>query len=443
MDERRAREILGAVAEADPEGAILWHGPDLTGSDVDVLVLQDHEHAVARALLDAGLSPAPQGDGRVLWRAFDGSAVVADVMPARSWPAHYPSLAGVTRRSERGDAPLRVSSPADRLLIRAADAVAGRPLEHVLRKARPLLAEPGWRERLLAVAHGERSVALARLFDEPSPLAASGPGELLPARTALGLAVRSPAARSALRMRIAGALRRERREKPPPGGSERGLLIALSGMDGAGKSVTAIELAARLERAGHRPFIVWNRLAADTDLLDLIAAPARLLLGRRGRTGERIVGQGDARHRGTVEWAWVLIVALLAARACRRAGRPRRRGVAVICDRWLVDALVDLEVRYGRHGAAEWLLRRATPRADLAVLLEIDPATAASRKPGDQPRPVLDAMARRYASVAAELGFPPAAAGASGNRLRIDATAGRTVVVARVSEVLAQRESAS
>jgi hypothetical protein len=82
---------------------------------------------------------------------------------------------------------------------------------------------------------------------------------------------------------------------------------------------------------------------------------------------------------------------------------------------------VDLRVRYGRRPAAEWLLRRGFPRADVAVLLEVDGATAARRKPGDQSEAVLHAMAERYAEVGDRLGLP-----------RVDASAPPGEVAARL-----------
>jgi hypothetical protein len=107
-----------------------------------------------------------------------------------------------------------------------------------------------------------------------------------------------------------------------------------------------------------------------------------------------------------------------------------------VCDRWLVDALVDVEILYGRHRLAEWVLRRATPRADLAVLLETDPATAARRKPGDQSEGVLERMAVRYGAVANELGFPPAGEAPRAGKVRIDARGGQADVVAAIDAQL-------
>ncbi len=49
------------------------------------------------------------------------------------------------------------------------------------------------------------------------------------------------------------------------------------------------------------------------------------------------------------------------------------------------------------------LIRRALPRPDLAVLLEIDPETSLRRKPGDQADRVLVEMVDLYAELADRL----------------------------------------
>ena len=447
--ETRARELLAALARDVPGAVVLWRGPELGSSDVDVLVARGREHEVARVLRAAGLSPAPQDDGRVMWRSFQGDGVVIDAMPADSWPRHHPALDGFLARCQDAGAELPVASPADRLLIRAAEAVGGRPLDHVARKARPLLALPGARERLDQVAASENARALADLIVHVDSLAGAAAGGPLSWRLALRAAVRSPLARAALRERARRALGIVQRPEPPAGAQPgQGLIVALSGMDGSGKSTAALELVARLHERDRPAIVAWNRLAAETEILELISAPARRLLRRRGRTAagdlmnatEPSAGEapGGAAERGlagrVVDSAWVALVAAISARSCRRAARHRSAGLVVVCDRWLLDALVDLEILYGRRRLAAWVLRRATPHADLAVLLEVDPATSAKRKPGDQSERVLERMHVRYGSVASELGFPAAGDAPRDGKVRIDARGAAGDVVAALEE---------
>jgi thymidylate kinase len=235
-------------------------------------------------------------------------------------------------------------------------------------------------------------------------------------------------------------------------------------MDGSGKSTAALELVARLEERGRPAVISWSRLAAESELLDLIAGPIRRVLRRSGPTassdataGLEGLTRGDAGASSNgaheeppapeggspVESVWVAIVAAVNARSSRRSAKLARDGVVVVCDRWLVDALVDLELRYGHHRAAGWILRRATPRADLAVLLEIDAATSIARKPGDHAAPVLERMAGLYADAAAQVGFPPAGADPRDGLVRIDARGSREDVLgaldSRIGAALAAR----
>src|SRR3954453_7576435 len=103
MDERRARELLDELGRAVPGAVVLWRGPGLGGSDVDLLVLEGRDHTVARTLREAGLSPAIQDDGRILWRQLPRETVVHDAMPAWSWPPHSPLLGGLLDCASRED----------------------------------------------------------------------------------------------------------------------------------------------------------------------------------------------------------------------------------------------------------------------------------------------------------------------------------------------------
>jgi thymidylate kinase len=199
------------------------------------------------------------------------------------------------------------------------------------------------------------------------------------------------------------------RGRPRPGG----LLIALSGIDGAGKSSAADAISARLAERGVPARVSWARLGNRSRLLNRIARPVKRLLRREVTVADPVAAGGpaitkardvrEAERRTPVGWAWVLLVAAVNVRDGRRAARSRRGGVTVICDRWTADALVDLRVRYGRHRAAEALISRALPRPDLAVLLEIDAETSRQRKPGHQADRVLVKMVDLYAETAGRL----------------------------------------
>ncbi len=445
MDEARAREILEALGRTAPGAVLLWRGTGLGGSDVDIVVLPGHDAVVARALRDSGLTAAPQDPGHVMWRLLPGETVVVDALAAHGWPKMYPPLAGVVGRSASWPDGLAVAAPADRLLIHAAEAVAGWPIDKVLRKVRPALGEPGARASLEALAGVGPLRHLAHLVEEPDRLAATARAGRLPVRAALAAGVRSTPGRAALRARAGARVGLPARPPLPPVARDgrrppRGFVVAISGMDGAGKSTAALELAATFEEVGRPVAVLWTRLAGDPRLLDLVARPVRRLLGRAtgtpaqapaapsDRAGAQAPPGGAAPRPGRgrlIDAAWTLLVALDSVRVARRAVGLRRRGLSVVCDRWTTDALVDLRLRYGRHRLAEWVLKRGIPAADLALYLEVDAATAAARKPGDQPLPILEAMAGLYGLHVA-----------GRNVTRIDARAERAVVVEQADGAL-------
>jgi thymidylate kinase len=184
-------------------------------------------------------------------------------------------------------------------------------------------------------------------------------------------------------------------------------------MDGAGKSAAARAVAAHLEAAGLPSEVVWWRLAEETATLDRIATPVKRALRFRGsvadpvaamsRTDDEAGGPAATARRGpgrVVGACWTLVIATLSARSFRAVAARRRAGVSLVCDRWTADALVDLEVRYGRRRAASWILSAAVPGPDLAIVLEVDAATAGRRKQGDQAPRVLEQMEPLYAEQA-------------------------------------------
>lgn len=392
-------------------GALLWRGPGGT-SDIDLVPVPGSEQALADSLRAAGLEPERGDPGHMMWRTRGEEHLPLDVLEPSAWPARYPPLGGVLARArdERG---LLVASPEDRVLIFAADAAAGRRVAKLAERAAPLLAEAGVRDRLAILGAQHRMEALARLAATLDRAEGTGRTGRLPWSQGLVLGVRSGAGRAALRDRLAGRLRRpgarirSRLRRP------KGLLIALNGIDGAGKSSAAEAISARLAERGLPAQVAWARLGNRSRLLNRIAVPVKRFLGREGTVADPVAAGGpaitktrnarEAERRTPVGWAWVLVVAVVNARDGRRAARARYGGVAVICDRWTADALVDLRVRYGRHRLAEALIRRALPRPDLAVLLEIDPETSLKRKPGDQADRVLVEMVDLYAELADRL----------------------------------------
>jgi thymidylate kinase len=188
-------------------------------------------------------------------------------------------------------------------------------------------------------------------------------------------------------------------------------------MDGAGKSTAAQTAKTHLEAVGVAVGeIVWGRVDQEGAVLDKIAVPIKRLLGVGTTLADPVAAGGPtvAKQRAPaaswvrrlgLAWLWTAVVAAINARSQRLAARPRLGGTTILCDRWLVDSLVDLRVRYGRHRLAEWILRVASPAPDLAILIEVGHITAAQRKPGHQATRVLVAMEGLYAAAAERHGL--------------------------------------
>jgi thymidylate kinase len=208
------------------------------------------------------------------------------------------------------------------------------------------------------------------------------------------------------------------RQLMPPG--HRGRVVALSGLDGAGKSGQAALLAEALHSAGADPVVVWSRLGSSPLLDRLADAPRRLLaLVPTGPDARPVVryapgaapappGRLQREQSRTVSWCWSLVVTVEAIRTLRRAVQPaRRKHDVVICDRWLLDSAVALTYRYGMSTdlrLQQRLLRLALPVPAASVFLDV-PADVAFRRKQEQY--ALDQLAQQaalYVSKAGTLG---------------------------------------
>jgi thymidylate kinase len=175
----------------------------------------------------------------------------------------------------------------------------------------------------------------------------------------------------------------------------RGGVIALSGVDGAGKTSQAIALQETLGRLEVHAVIEWTRLAINPSL-NVIGLPVKSLLMRfqKVRGGEQqlpmasepVMDSATAfrkRHR-IVNFLWVTIVTLANALAQRRSTvRHLRKGYVVIRDRYALDSAVQLHYAYGNTSGFRlqmWLLRHVPPKPRCAVLLDVKAEEALARK---------------------------------------------------------------
>lgn len=188
------------------------------------------------------------------------------------------------------------------------------------------------------------------------------------------------------------------------------MLIAISGIDGAGKSTQLALLRDELERRGRRPEILWHR-PGYSPRLDRGRALLRRLRPSALPGADRPEARAATFARPGVSRAWMLAACadtLLEYGALVRLRLARGRDV--LCDRYLLDARLDLELRFpGRAGEVARLfaaLERLCPRPDLELLLSI-PVDEMRRRNRQAPEPfpdppqIREARHRAYRELAA------------------------------------------
>jgi thymidylate kinase len=189
-------------------------------------------------------------------------------------------------------------------------------------------------------------------------------------------------------------------------------VIAIGGMDRAGKSMARSALLEHLEARGYQPVYRWSRVGYTRRIEGAKRLFRRLWGGKAGAGGaSRSYPQRAARMRNPLKrrlWTSVALLDLLWEYAVT-ARYLRARGRAVVCDRWICDALVDLRVNFPQDRLEErlvWrLLTKLALRPDLSVLLLI-PAEESLRRAHEsgrrriEPREVLEARLAEYRQVA-------------------------------------------
>jgi len=166
------------------------------------------------------------------------------------------------------------------------------------------------------------------------------------------------------------------------------LVVALSGVDGSGKSTMSRLVTRNLDAAGVPVSRVWARPGMAIGWLDGLARTAKRLLKQDSAPGmARVAGGTPAgelvSRRGVLGWTWATLVTLSFIVNVRRQ-QLRGRGV-VLYDRHLLDALVTLDFVYEgvdlrMHRA---LIRRGLPKPFLSVYLDVPTEVAVARKPED------------------------------------------------------------
>ena len=174
---------------------------------------------------------------------------------------------------------------------------------------------------------------------------------------------------------------------PAPLPGRRRLVLAISGVDGSGKSTLRAALAEGLGRAGVPVSTVWVRPGMGMGRLTALAAWGKRLLRQDAAPGVRAMADPaaprPASRRGAVGYAWALIVSCSFLVGVWRQHRSVR-GV-VLYDRHLVDALATLDFAYEGVDLRlqHRLVRALLPRADVRLYLDVPADVSVARKPDD------------------------------------------------------------
>lgn len=166
----------------------------------------------------------------------------------------------------------------------------------------------------------------------------------------------------------------------------RPVVVAVSGVDGAGKSTLADALATELGAAGFNTTRVWARPGMEMRFVKTAARAVKRLLRKGSDSAVRAIARGEtagrppASRRGLVGWAWALLVTLSYVAKVRGAVL-RARGILVF-DRHLLDALVTLDFVYGSVDLRlqRTLVRALVPKAAITLYLAIPAEEAIGRK---------------------------------------------------------------
>lgn len=385
---RRYVEPSTAAAAALVDGAVTGRAvvvgslpPD--ARDLDLLVCFGDEAAAVRALRAAGFVARDQH-----WALFaECSAVEVELVPTRRCGLAAAALESLFSESVPlpGLEHLRAPAPHHRLLL-GATSLLGRSgylaPRHGARMRRVVEEHPdAWAQAERQAAEWGAGADLARLGR------ALGGTRSPPARRALGLV-----------RRVRGALRPQ--------------VIAISGIDGSGKSLQARALVDTLERLGHPAGTVWAPLASEA-WLDRLARPVKGVLARVPRRRARGSGAGSARRGSastpgrelrqqspTLTSAWATIVAVANAWSLGRSALGHGwAGRVVVADRYHLDSAVRMRFYYGEKlgfGLQRRLVGALSPRARRAFFLDVTPVASAARKDDGWTTEELAVQARLY-----------------------------------------------
>jgi len=171
---------------------------------------------------------------------------------------------------------------------------------------------------------------------------------------------------------------------------QKGMLIALSGVDGGGKTSYAHALMEALRNCGLDAHYVWTRVGSQKGLQSLAKRWARRSIGPGNPGGSLDASERFQKTRALLSHGWRytawktvnLVDLCIFYNLILRLKLLRRR--IVVCDRYVPDMFVDLHLYGQGRPRLIWLklLRSILPRPAVSILLTV-PEDLASRRSSD------------------------------------------------------------
>jgi thymidylate kinase len=185
---------------------------------------------------------------------------------------------------------------------------------------------------------------------------------------------------------------------------QKGMLIAISGMDGSGKSSHASALVEAFHNCGLNAHYQWTRAGSQRGFQSLTKLLFRRFAGSRTPRGSF---SGTGQHTGTRDalssrWRYIGWKAANVLDSCvfyNLALRLRLlKGQVVICDRFIPDIFADLHVYEEGEPSETWLklLCWLLPRPAVSILLTTPPDVAQRRSRDPESMEYLQRQARLY-----------------------------------------------
>ncbi|HYH57809.1 MAG TPA: hypothetical protein VD790_01125 [Thermoleophilaceae bacterium] len=379
--------LLRALDDALESRAVLFGRPPPEGRDIDLIVRPSDAALASAALLDLGF----RKHGHRLTRFRDCRVDVVELIEPEMWGLGEAAADALFSGGEPLEEYEHIAAPAPHhaLLITARKlAVTGAAITDERRARVRALAErdasawetaereaPGWG------AHAALEALRSSLDRSALPRSrrVAALGELARARGVGGGAALVAAGRRGL---------------PVP---RRGHVIAFSGLDGSGKSTQAEALERALQAIGFDTVTRWTSLTSHPPLLKAFtrtvkrvaggpspgASPAEPPASADAQSGDDPVRAIRSRSKA-ITWMWAFVVAIANGWSQGRAVTPSyARGKVVICDRYILDSVVNLRYRYPE---IRWLklheavIRLLSPKPDMSWFLDVPGEVATARR---------------------------------------------------------------